>query len=229
MALWERPRPATEARRPDESGGFGRTLLGLSDRLRRMPRPWLLDLGPTTGGNIEYFLALGCRVQADDLISGVVARRRAAPAPPTATARTSRPLRKPTASAPSAVCTVDYDTGQFAAVLCWDLFDYLPPDEAIVYGRELRRITAEGGYVLGFFGPQAGAARRPGRRFRIVEGGVLRTEQLAGEDLTAHYLANRDVLRVFPEFDIAQTLLLKSGVREMLLQKRRSAPATIVA
>ena len=74
MAVWERSRPATAAPRPEDGGGFGRTLHGLSERLRRLPRPWLLDLGPTTGTNIEYFLALGCRVQADDLISGVLTR-----------------------------------------------------------------------------------------------------------------------------------------------------------
>ena len=40
-------------------------------RLRAIDRPSLLDLGPLTGANIEFFARLGCRVQVEDLLSSI--------------------------------------------------------------------------------------------------------------------------------------------------------------
>jgi hypothetical protein len=49
-------------------------------RLRTEPRPHILDLGPLSGANIEFFAELGCRVQVEDLVS--VAEIAPRPTPP---------------------------------------------------------------------------------------------------------------------------------------------------
>jgi methyltransferase family protein len=220
MSLWERQKNPAPVGTPakDAAVRFGRTIESLVTRLKRMTRPSLLDLGPTCGSTIEYFIRLGCRVQADDYIPGLLSR----PVPPSAAPATGRPSAAPR---PSPMPPVEHESGRFDAVLCWDLFDYLPAPEAEQVGREVRRVTAEGGYVLAFFGPRTETATVAPRRFRIGAAGDLAVEDVAGPRRAAHHLANRDVQRIFPDFEIAQTVLLKNGVREMLLQKRRSSPA----
>ncbi len=73
-------------------------------RLRADGRPHILDLGPLSGANIQFFAELGCKVQVEDLLSvaeivppeSVAPEPRPAPAPATTTstrAATSRPVQ----------------------------------------------------------------------------------------------------------------------------------------
>ncbi len=230
MTWWQRERSTpTAAGLPGSSVRFGRSLEGLVTRLRRLPHPRLLDLGYTCGSNIDYFIRLGCKVHVDDYTATLLTRPR--PAPPTegrGASRDRRPARaaarsKPAATTPPAIPPVDHDTSAFQAVLCWDLFDYLAEPEALAVAGEIRRVTAPGGFVLALFGPARDAASRPPRRFRIRAAGHVEPEDVEGPRLRPHHLPNRDILRLFPDFDIAQTVLLKNGVREMLLEKRNGS------
>jgi hypothetical protein len=218
MALWDR------LKSPPPGGGdadvrFGRALEGLVGRLRRLPHPSLLDLGFTCGANIDFFVRLGCRVHVDDYTATLISR----PAP----AQERKPARRAPGKTPARkkppvprLPPVEHESGEFQAVLCWDLFDYLSEEEAVLMAREVRRVTAPGGYLLGIFGPARTGETRPPLRFRIQEAGRVRAERIEGPLLRPHHLANRDINKLFPDFEIAQTVLLRNGSREMLLQKR---------
>jgi hypothetical protein len=84
------------------------------------------------------------------------------------------------------------------------------------------RVLAPGGYLLGLFGASRENAPRSPRRFRIHGPGEVRVEEIAGHRILPHHLANRDITRIFPGYETVQTVLLKNGTREMLLQKRRT-------
>ena len=90
-------------------------------RLRAIDHPYLLDLGPLSGANIEFFARLGCRVQVEDVVATLESAgpgggppaespREAAPAPrpeagpaggrpPAAGSQSARDVRPPAATA----------------------------------------------------------------------------------------------------------------------------------
>jgi hypothetical protein len=186
-----------------------------------MPHPSLLDMGFTCGSNIDFFVRLGCRVHVDDYTATLMSR----PVPaPVEERRTARPgPRKASAKKKVArprLPPVEHETAGFQAVVCWDLFDYLSEEETILMAREVRRVTAPGGYLLAIFGPSRTGETRSPLRFRIQEVGRVHAEKIEGPLLRPHHLANRDINKLFPDFEIAQTVLLRNGSREMLLQKR---------
>ncbi|MFQ5670853.1 MAG: hypothetical protein ACE5HD_10115 [Acidobacteriota bacterium] len=201
---------------------FGRVLSSLVQHLKQLNHPSLLDLGPTCGSNISYFIRLGCKVHADDYVTALLSSSSGRPKPKTgpqrAAAGRAAPAgsRRPRAGAPP----VEHGSGKFQAVLCWDLFDYLPEDEALGVAHEIGRITADRGYVLALFGPARGLEVRLPLRFRIQAEGHVQAESIPGSSLRPHHVTNRHILQLFSDFEIAQTILLKNGVREMLLQKR---------
>ncbi|MFQ5719518.1 MAG: hypothetical protein ACE5IK_08195 [Acidobacteriota bacterium] len=207
--------------------------------MKKMSHPELLDMGYTTGNNIDYFVRLGCKVHVDDYIATTLQRRASAPpakrdAAASTAARRSfdrRRDRSPAKRPPERIAPLDYETGQFNVVLCWDLFDYLSPEAAVQTGRELRRITGAGGLLLAFFGPRSNTAVRPPRRFRIV-GEAIEVQEIDGPRVKPYHLANREVQKIFADFEVSQTVLLKSGVREMLMRKESSTrdgrPSTLV-
>jgi hypothetical protein len=220
MALWERLKSPPQ-QDGEADARFGRALEGLVGRLQRLPHPSLLDLGFTCGANIDFFVRLGCRVHVDDYTATLMSRPAAAPVEEK---KASRPEprkagAKKKASRPR-LPPVEHETGGFQAVLCWDIFDYLSQEETVLMAREVRRVTAPGGFLLGIFGPSRTGETRPPLRFRIKEAGRVQAEKVEGPLLRPHHLANRDINKLFPDFEIAQTVLLRNGSREMLLQKR---------
>lgn len=231
MSFWERLRTLRgETGDAQAEVRASRTLEWLKGRLKKMAHPRLLDMGYTTGANIDFFVRLGCKVHVDDYIATTLQRRADRPARrPDAGGSHRAPLagrrrdRRSAGAKPRVeIPPVEYETGQFDVVLCWDLFDYLSPEEAIQAGREIRRIISEGGYLLGYFGPRQEDAVRAPRRFRI-RGDGIEVQELEGPRVQPFHLANRDLQKIFPDFEVSQTILLRSGVREVLLRKKTSA------
>ena len=199
----------------------------LKARLKKMTRPQLLDLGHTSGLNIDFFVRLGCKVHVDDYITTVLQWRASVPTPAPDNGQSRRGpgtvVRHSGQAARSKsrvlISPLDYETAQFDAVLCWDLFDYFPPEAAVQAGREIRRLTREGGLLFGLFGRRQDRVARAPRRFRIMPEG-LQADDVEGPQACPFYLASRDVQKIFADFEMSQTVLLKDGAREMLLRKK---------
>ncbi|MGH9330692.1 MAG: hypothetical protein ACRD09_09630, partial [Vicinamibacterales bacterium] len=106
------PLPAAAGGDPDVeayvSKGFSRLLASLAGR----DSPVIVDLGPVVGSNVAFYgERLGCKLFVEDLFTDLERHARTGRLDELASSFTSR-LRQPDAS-------VD-------AVLCWDLFVYLP-------------------------------------------------------------------------------------------------------
>jgi hypothetical protein len=107
------PSPAERAAPP---GHRSQALKALLDSLRPESRSTVLDLGPPLAGNIEFLSALSCRVRIADLHRSLCAEsieNRQAEAMDATLARLL-PL------APDE---------HFDAMLAWDVFDYMRPDQ----------------------------------------------------------------------------------------------------
>jgi len=316
LDLFRRPRPQTPAG-PDGPGDAthrSHVFPKFLKRLSLIDRPTVLDLGRLSGGNIEIFARLGCRVQIEDLVmaaderaaatggsgvtaapgdgppagtvpapavptgpattaartdgaaldaapgvttpGGVVTARSgaAAPAPAAAAAgselppgtRPSRHIVLPprhvgrTMAAPGAAGSArsaarpeptplsagfSYADGSFDAILGWDLLNYYDPQSARRLAGEIGRILRPGGLVYGWLHSRSAQGPDGPRRFRILDEARLVEEPFAGRSLARHLYQNRDIEKMFADLRIAEMYFLKSGIREMLLEKRAPGSA----
>jgi SAM-dependent methyltransferase len=205
---------------------YGRSLKSLADRLKKLQHPRLLDLGHTCGANIDYFVQLGCKVHVDDYASSLMDRPQ-----PDADAEVGNPSRSASEEGfPSRkkktmpevhIPPVEYEAAQFDVILCWDLFDYVTVPEATALAHEIDRVAAPGGLLLALFGAAGNTLPRSPRRYRIESEQSIRAQSLPGPHIVPQHLPNREIARLFNEFEISQTVLLKNGTREMMLQKRQ--------
>jgi len=104
------------------------------------------------------------------------------------------------------------------AILCWDVFDYLAPAAAGVLAGRLVQALRPGGALLAFFGAGTLGERRY-TRYVIEDETHFRCRVSNAACGRQQVLQNRDILRLFTGLDLFDSLLLKSGVREVLFRK----------
>jgi len=170
--------------------------------------PVLIDFGPVIGPNVAFFGEnLGCKLFIEDIAKDLERHTRAGTRealPETLSKRFSQ-----------ADGTVD-------GVLCWDIFDFLERPAAQALAKEVVRVLKPGGVAMGFFcSSMVGVPpQSPFTKFEIVEETSLRQRPQAGASGPKFVLQNRDIIRMFEGLLVADSFLLKSNTREMLLRKR---------
>jgi predicted TPR repeat methyltransferase len=174
----------------------------------------LLDLGPAIGANIAFLgERIDCKIHVTDLYADLHRH-----------ARQGALDRLP-----------QFLDGRFAglderidAVLCWDVFDYLGPAAARVLAGELVQTLRPGGALLAFFGdgrPEDGHHTR----YIIADESHFRHHVSAAPCRRQRVLQNRDIVTLFDGLDVIDSVLLKSGVREVLFRKPERARARVGA
>jgi SAM-dependent methyltransferase len=174
------------------------------------PAAELVDLGPVVGANVAFLgERVGCKIHVEDLYAdldrhaqqGVLERF-----PEFLGRRLSLPAE-----------SID-------AVLCWDVFDYLEPPAASVLARELMRLLRPAGVLLAFFGTSGPPRDSRYTKYVIEDEEHLRYRAYGTASSPPRPLQNRDIVRLFDRLEVSDSVLLKSGVREMLFRKpvRRS-------
>jgi hypothetical protein len=165
----------------------------------------VLDLGPAIGSNITFMgERIGCRIHVKDLYADLErhAREDALDRFPEFLETSFR----------------DYDAESIDAVLCWDIFDYLAPPAATVLTETLIESLRPGGAVLALFGG-GGVTERSYTRYVIEDERHLRYRVTPAACGRQRLLQNRDILALFPGLTLFDSVLLKSGVREVLFRK----------
>jgi protein-L-isoaspartate O-methyltransferase len=168
------------------------------------PAAEVVDLGPAIGANIAFLgERVGCKIHVENLYADL-----------------DRHAHQGTLDE-----FAEFLGGRFTgfderidAVLCWDVFDYLVPAAASVLAGGLIQALRPGGALLAFFG-----AGTPGEksytRYLIEDDTHLRYRFAGGSCGRQRILQNRDILRLFAGLDLFDSVLLKSGVREVLFRK----------
>ena len=169
------------------------------------PAAVLLDVGPVIGSNISFLgERVGCKIHVEDLYADLDRHARAGEFDRLEEFLEGRfPLESE---------SVD-------AVLCWDIFDYLGPSAGSVLSGELIRLLRPGGVLLGFFGSRASNETRYTKYF-IEDESRLRYRFYAGACRRRWVLQNRDIDNLFAGLQLSDSVLMKSGVREVLFRKR---------
>jgi hypothetical protein len=174
--------------------------------VKTQPDPSIvLDFGPVIGGNVAYLGdRLGCKLLIEDLISELDRLKKAGTAESLSAFIDAR-LRHENAS-------VD-------GVLCWDFFDFLDKTSAQALAKQIARILKPGGAVMGFFCSTA-IERAPFTKYEIIDDGSLRHRHHPGGGGRKSPLQNRDIIKMFDGLTVAESFLLKSNTREILLRKK---------
>jgi hypothetical protein len=184
------------------SKAFAKFLAALTSR----PSPVLIDFGPVIGTNVEFFGdRLGCKLFIEDLISDIDRQTKAGTVENLPKVFETR-FRHTDAS-------VD-------GILCWDVFDFLDKKAAEVLARQVTRMLRPGGAVMGLFCTAAKTDHVSFTKYEIVDEGSFRHRMHPGVGGTKRAIQNRDIIRMFDGLSVADSFLLKSNIREMLLRRR---------
>jgi len=186
------------------------TLAKFLSLLFARPAAELVDLGPVIGANIAYIgERVGCKIHVEDLYADLDRHAGRAELDRFAEFLERRfPL----------------PDGSVDAVLCWDIFDYLPAAAATVLAGEVTRMLRPGGVLLGVFNG-AGSEDRRYTKYVIEDESRLRCRAYAAACSRWRVLQNRDIEHLFAGLELFGSVLLKSGVREVLFRKSAMAPS----
>jgi hypothetical protein len=204
------PSPVAVEPRPVAAGSAetvyaSKTLQRFLSLLFARPAAEVVDLGPVIGSNITFLgERVGCKIHVEDLYADIdrhVQHDRLDQLPEFLGGRFSQA------------------DGSVDAVLGWDIFDYLAPMAATALAGQLMRMLRPGGVFLGFFGARASDDPRYTKYF-IEDETHLRYRFYPSACTRRWILQNRDINIMFAGLEICETVLLKSGVREILFRKR---------
>lgn len=184
---------------------LGKFLSALSSR----EAPAVLDLGPVVGSNVSFLGEhLSCRLRVEDLLSDV---DRLTKSGETETLPAFLEQRFP------------YEPGQFDAVLCWDVLDYLERPAATVLARQIVEWVKPGGAVLCVFNMVLDTAPVH-TRYVIADVDHLHYRRSASSSPRRVVYQNRDIERLFTGLYVSESFLLQNKVREVLLRKKAATP-----
>ena len=189
---------------PREPGVPSATLAQFLSLLFARASAELIDLGPAVGANIAFLgERIGCKIHVVNLFADLDHHARhdsLAQFPHFVEQRFAWPDE-----------SVD-------AVVCWDIFDFLDPPAARVLARQLKRVLRRGGPVLGFFSG-GGQDEEYYAKYVIEDEARLRRSFYAAACRRGHVLQNREINDLFTGLELIGSVLLKSGIREVLFRK----------
>ncbi len=184
------------------SKAFPKFLSAISNRAEA---PVLIDFGPVIGTNVAFFGEhLGCKLFIEDLFADYERHARAGT------------LAELPATIDSRFHHADESVD---GVLCWDVFDYLSKPAAEALARQIIRMLRPGGSVMGFFCTSS-VPHAPFTKYEIVDKTSLRHKHHPGAGGPKHAFLNRDIIKMFDTLIVADSFLLKSNIREILLRRR---------
>jgi hypothetical protein len=201
---WFSP-PPSPAERAAPPGHRSQALKALLESLRPESRSTVLDLGPPLAGNIEFLAALSCRVRIADIhrsLSSESIENRQADAMEATFARLL-PL------APGE---------RLDAILAWDVFDYMRPDQVASLMAHLTAACRPEALVLVLASARRQIPAAP-LRYRILDRESLGVEGPVEPLRAGPCHGQPDLKRMMPGFSVRHTILLRSGVQEFLFAR----------
>jgi hypothetical protein len=173
------------------------------DSLPPESRHAVLDLGPPLAGNIKILSGLSCRVRIADLHRSLSAESIESRQPEAMGALLERLLPL----APDE---------RFDALLAWDVFDYLRPDQVSSLMARLAPACRPGALALVMVSTRRQIPARPAR-YRIVDRETLSCDGPLPPVRTCPQYTQLDLARMLPRFSVRRSFLLRNGMQEYLL------------
>ncbi len=189
-----------------------RRCIGLGDLLRNLQgageqKICVLDLGPTSPGNIAFLTGLGIRVFNEDIL-----RESQDPAYELKQEDGSIQVDPGKFFAEN----LNYAADQFDAILCWDVTDYLPESLVKPLVERLQVMLKVKGNLLAFFHTKDAGPESLYSRHHIVPPDVLELEPIQGFRLQRIF-NNRHIENLFKDFASRKFFLGRDNIREVLM------------
>jgi len=192
----------------------GHRSLALRELLEALPpgaRHAVLDLGPSVAANVRFLSALSCRVRIADLVRSLAAESVESRRPEAMGALLERLL------------PVGPDE-RFDALLAWDVFDYLRPDQVSSLVARLAPACRPEAPVLVFASTRRTIPAVP-LRYRIVDRENVAYEGPREPVRPSPRYGQSDLRRMMPGFSVRRSFLLRSGIQEYLLVRGEAGGA----
>ena len=200
-----RPRPA----RPDAASRSSRRSVGLAEFTRMLSgndQASILDMGPTSAANISFLTGFGGRICNEDIVHASRDPRYIVRQPDGSSALDPRKFFSE---------NLNHPQGQFDAVLCWDVPDYLGEPLVKPMVERLHYLLKPKGVLLAFFHTKDAGPDLPHCRYHIISGEFLDLEPRYDLRLQRTF-QNRHVENLFQEFSSLKFFLARDQVREIL-------------
>lgn len=178
-------------------------LAALYQRLRHDRKYHILDLGPALGANIEFFSQFRCKLYIEDFYQSIAEEIAAAgteTAPPEQLYQKLLPYAEDV---------------RFDVILCWDLFNYLQPQELQALLKHLARHCQRGTLLLSLVATHRQIPAQP-TLFKILDDEHLIYEMDSSDLRPSIEYKPRDLKQLMQGFQTANTFQLRSGMQEFL-------------
>jgi len=195
---------------PRHSSGWGQLL----QRLRGEESLRVLDIGPTSSGNINFITAMGHSIYLANLVEDAAKREWMI------VGAEGEPGRFDVERFLAA--HLDFSGRGFDVVLFWDTADYLPEELLGPVLDRIHEVMHPGGQLFAMFHPQPAAgmpASTPGKanfnRYHLTDGSMVEVQRAGEYPLLQNY-TNRQIERLLSAFKGVHFFLSKDNVREVL-------------
>jgi hypothetical protein len=205
VTVWWFPGSRPPAGPAPPPGHRSPALKAILDSLLPESRPTVLDLGPPVAANLHFLSALSCRVRIADLqralgAESVESRRSEA---------TDALLARLLPLAPQE---------RFDALLAWDVFDYMRPDQVSSLMARLTPACRPEAHALVLVSTRPEIPATP-LRYRIVDREHLARDGPLQPVRACPRYTQPDLARMMPGFSVRRSLLLRHGIQEYLLAR----------
>jgi len=146
----------------------------------------ILDLGPSTPGNVMYWIGKGHRVSARDLVAHGLAGK----------------------------MKLEYPDAAFGGVLCWTAPSHLEPESARELMQEIGRVLQPDGWLFSVFDGD-GRHQPPAQRYRVLDEDRLGFEPML-ERGSPRAVLTREVELLYQSFREVRVMVMRHGSREAL-------------
>jgi hypothetical protein len=194
--------PAEDAPSP---GHCSQALKAILDGLPPESRHAVLDLGPPLAGNIKFLSARSCRVRIADLHRSLCAESVESRRPEGMGALFERLLPL----APDE---------HFDALLAWDVFDYMRPDQVSSLMARLTPACRPEALALVLVSTRRQIPAKP-LLYRIVDRENLACDGPLQPVRACPRYTQPDLARMMPGFSVRRSFLLRNGIQEYLLAR----------
>ena len=176
----------------------------------RKKRAVLLDIGPPTGANVEFFFGLEIKLYVEDLVEAYSSAEYSTSLNDQRTLDASKFFRE----------NFKYPVDFFDGLICWDLLSYLDPDFASLFVARVSAMMKSKSLILALFQTRRPSGSDRIYQYRIVtESNLERTPTDRAMSIRKIY-QNRDVAQLFDGYETRRFLLMKQNILAIIMQKR---------
>lgn len=195
--------PAEETRQPSPA------LNALWRRLRTGRNYNVLDLGPASGANVEFFSQFSGKIYIENLQQTLASFDYLSPEDGVSLDSVFRyllPYKRNT---------------RFDVIFSWDLFNYLESREFLHLIRHLNRYCDDGAIIFALISTKKSIPEQP-PRYRIVDQETIASTSATTIMKACPRYEETELLRLMPSFRVGHSFLMRSGFKEYLFLRDRS-------